>query len=372
MVSQWFRSPTALILIPLLLLLMGAVACGSTSEQSDTDAPADTQAKDTGSSDKADTKTDTTKTDTKSDATKSDTMKDGGVSQPKDAGGAPEAMGKGMERLVIAVSPLGWDTNYSYKVTTSGLLDKRPILEYLIANDRKTGAYSPELTTWWEMSPNGKTWSFTLQEGIKWQAGPHRPPEGWGDFTAEDVKHSFWLLIHPDSAASGIKNWLKMTGGTKGMTYPESYAVIDDFVEVIDPLTFIIHTPVVIAELEFFVAHSRNFPIESKARWDAIGHEGYGDAIVGTGPLKFIERKEGIHVRYEAVPDHWRHTPDYQELEFRWVQEPATRLATLLTEDVHLSDIERASRPQALKKGMTIIRSSQPAMFNKWYFGGLW
>ena len=56
----------------------------------------------------------------------------------------------------------------------------------------------------------------------------------------------------------------------------------------------------------------------------------------------------------------------YNELEFRWVQEPATRLATLLTEEVHLSDIERASRPQALKKGMKIITSSQPAMFNKW------
>ena len=349
MVPHWFRSPKALILFPILLLLLGAVACGSAAEP-DTSAPADTQAKDT---------------------TPADTMKDVPVAKMEPTA-MPEATTKKLDRLVIAVSPLGWDTNYSYKVTTSGLLDKRPVLEYLIANDRKTGAYAPELATSWKMSPDGRTWDITLKEGVQWQAGPLSPPEGWGEFTAEDVKHSFWLLIHPDSAASGIGGWRNMTGVKKGMTYPETYAVIDDFVEIIDPHTLKLHTPQVIAEMEFFLAHSRNFPIESKARWDAIGHDGYGEAIVGTGPFKFIERKEGVHVRYEAVPDHWRHTPDYNELEFRWVQEPATRLATLLTEEVHLSDIERASRPQALKKGMKIITSTQPAMFHKWYFGGLW
>ena len=55
MIPHWFRSPKALILIPILLLLLGAVACGPAEES----APADTQAKDTAPSD--------TKTDTKKD-----------------------------------------------------------------------------------------------------------------------------------------------------------------------------------------------------------------------------------------------------------------------------------------------------------------
>ena len=54
MIPHWFRSPKALILIPILLLLLGAVACGPAEES----APADTQAKDTAPSD---TKTDTTR-----------------------------------------------------------------------------------------------------------------------------------------------------------------------------------------------------------------------------------------------------------------------------------------------------------------------
>lgn len=92
----------------------------------------------------------------------------------------PAASAKKLDRLVIGVSPLGWDTNYSYKVTTSRLLDKRPVLEFLIANDRETGAYAPELATSWDMSPDGRTWTVKLRGGVKWQAGPHSPREGWG------------------------------------------------------------------------------------------------------------------------------------------------------------------------------------------------
>ena len=34
MVPHWFRSPKVLILIPILLLLLGAVACGSAADAS--------------------------------------------------------------------------------------------------------------------------------------------------------------------------------------------------------------------------------------------------------------------------------------------------------------------------------------------------
>src|SRR5207244_10280749 len=56
----------------------------------------------------------------------------------------------------------------------------------------------------------------------------------------------------------------------------------------------------------------------------------------------FVERKLGVHVLYKRVDNHWRQTPEYKELEFRWVPEGVTRLATLLTEEVHIADVERA------------------------------
>ena len=70
--------------------------------------------------------------------------------------------------------------------------------------------------------------------------------------------------------------------------------------------------------------------MESKARWDAGGKELYGQKVVGTGPFEFVERKIGSHVLYKRVENHWRQTPEFKELEFRWVPEDVTRLATLL------------------------------------------
>ena len=66
---------------------------------------------------------------------------------------APPAKAK-LERLKIAVAPLGYDTNFSWLQSLSGQLDKRPALEYLVGIDRNTGAYIPELAETWDRKRN--------------------------------------------------------------------------------------------------------------------------------------------------------------------------------------------------------------------------
>jgi peptide/nickel transport system substrate-binding protein len=92
--------------------------------------------------------------------------------------------------------------------------------------------------------------------------------------------------------------------------------------------------------------------------------------VVGTGPFEFVERKVGSHVLYKRVDNHWRKTPEYKELEFRWVPEGVTRLASLLAEEVHISDVDRALQKDAVAKGMKIITSTLPAIQHQWHFGG--
>jgi ABC-type transport system substrate-binding protein len=81
-----------------------------------------------------------------------------------------------LERLRIAVAPLGWDTNFTWLQSRSGQLDKRPALEYLVGIDRETGQYIPELAETWKMSPDGQHWTITLRKGVKFH-------ENWGEFT---------------------------------------------------------------------------------------------------------------------------------------------------------------------------------------------
>ena len=93
---------------------------------------------------------------------------------------------------------------------------------------------------------------------------------------------------------------------------------------------------------------------------------------MGTGPFEFVERKVGSYVLYKRVENHWRKTPEYKELEFRWVPEGVTRLATLITGEVHISDVDRVLQKDAIAKGMKIFTSKLPAMQLQWQFGGMY
>src|SRR5215813_5634417 len=110
-----------------------------------------------------------------------------------------------LERLKIAVAPIGYDTNFTWLNARSGNLDKRPALEFLVGIDRYTGAYIPELAEKWAMAPDGKTWTITLRKGVKFH-------ENWGEFTAKDVRHAIFLISQPDSVQTDAPLWRSLMG----------------------------------------------------------------------------------------------------------------------------------------------------------------
>jgi ABC-type transport system substrate-binding protein len=270
-----------------------------------------------------------------------------------------------LERLKIAVAPLGWDTNYTWLQSRSGQLDKRPALEYLIGIDRQTGGYIPELAEKWEMSPDGKSWTITLRKGIKFH-------ENWGEFGSKDVRHSIFLITQPESVQTDAGFWRSLMGIGKADSAEDVAKKVEQRVEIVDGHQVIIHTAFAAPELVDSLSAKTDLVMESKARWDAGGKDIYGQKVVGTGPFEFVERKVGSHVLYKRIENHWRKTPEYKELEFRWVPEGVTRLATLLAEEVHISDVERALQQDAQAKGMKITPSKLTAIGHEWLFGGLY
>ena len=110
--------------------------------------------------------------------------------------------------------------------------------------------------------------------------------------------------------------------------------------EIVDDYQVVFQLKQAAPEFVETISANTDLVIESKARWDAGGKELYGQKVVGTGPFEFVERKVGSHVLYKRVENHWRKTPEYKEFEFRWVPEGVTRLATLLAEEMHISDVD--------------------------------
>jgi peptide/nickel transport system substrate-binding protein len=270
-----------------------------------------------------------------------------------------------LERLKVAIAPLGWDTNFTWLQSRSGMLDKRPALEYLVGIDRRSGAYIPELAEKWDMAPDGKTWTITLRQGVQFH-------DQWGEFTARDVRHAVFLITQPESIQSDTGTWRSLLGIEKADTAEDIARKIEQGVEIVDNYRVVFHLKYAAPEFVENLSANTDLVMESKARWEKGGKELYGQKVVGTGPFEFVERKVGSHVLYKRVENHWRQTPEYKELEFRWVPEGVTRLATLIAEEVHISDVDRALQQDAVAKGMKVVPSQRHAIQHQWHFGGLY
>src|SRR6266568_5057585 len=167
-----------------------------------------------------------------------------------------------LQRLRIAVAPLGWDTNFTWLGPRSSNLDKRPALEFLVGIDRHTGAYIPELAEKWEMAPDSKTWTITLRQGVKFH-------DNWGEFTARDVRHAVFLITQPESVQTDGSLWRGLMGITKNDSGAAAAKKVEEGVEIVDDHTVIFHLTQATPEFVENISANADLVMESKARWDA-------------------------------------------------------------------------------------------------------
>ena len=223
--------------------------------------------------------------------------------------------------------------------------------ETLLRVDQEiSGKVDPLLAESWESSNGFKTWSFKLREGIPWQFG-------WGEFTAADVVHSFNLVNREDSLAI-LKEpaWSQAT--------PE---IIDDY-----NLKFHFENPYLDGQ-RLFSRWAGDLIIVSDAQFKSEGEAGTFDIIqtAGTGPYQLTNRELGVGVSYERVPEgHWKYEVDFDEFEFVWAAESLTRMALLLSGEVHISQVERTLQPDAEARGMRVITSTNEAAQTTIIIGG--
>lgn len=177
------------------------------------------------------------------------------------------------------------------------------LYEGLVRIDRN-GRVQPLLAKSWEVSPDGLTYTFRLQEGVKFHDGTA--------FDSADVKFSFDRARDP-----------KSTNAQK-----QIFAPIDS-IETPDPTTVVIKLK----------QTSGNF----------LYYLGWGDAVivapetaennkanpVGTGPFKFKSWTRGDRVELTRSPEYWQ--KDKVKLEsvtFRFISDAQAQVAALRAGDV--------------------------------------
>lgn len=217
-----------------------------------------------------------------------------------------------------------------------------PMYEYLVGMDPITGQLVPQLATGWSVDADGQSWRFELREDVQFHGG-------WGEFTAKDVLHT-WQQIAADDSQHGNHG---------------SFSRFVTDVEIINDHEVIFRAPSPTADLFILTSQlSQSLLIQSKDHRDATGLPTLVTGpTAGTGPYQFAKGASGSFIRYERTPTtHWRITPDFPELELRWMAEASTRVAGMLAGEIHLATIPQDNLQQMIDGGMKTVRGNVPGL----------
>ena len=178
----------------------------------------------------------------------------------------------------------------------------------------------------WEEAPDRMSWTYYIRDGVKFHDG--------SPLTLEDVKYSLETILD-----------------AKNTIGPPEWKPFLDRVEIVPPNKVVAH----LKKPWLFMPYSASPVSEGqcvilpKKYIEEKGVQYFETHPMGTGPYKFLEKREGDYIKFIAQDSHWRvGVPKYKYLTFKLMPEEGTRVAALQAGEV---DIIQASITRAKELG---------------------
>lgn len=210
----------------------------------------------------------------------------------------------------------------------------------------------PILAESWEISDDGITYTFNLNQGVPFHDGE--------EFTSDDVKYTFEWYADPESAAVNGNNFVSL-----------------DAVETPDPYTAVV--TLTQSDAAFLVLACTTFMLPEHHH-SVVGKEGYAGDPIGTGPFKLKEWSPAEVTILEAFDDYFRGRPNIDIYQETNVPEESVRAIALETgesdnsvwpltaeDNLRLIDDDNfvALRAPALSNNHFPLNNEKPALADK-------
>ena len=199
------------------------------------------------------------------------------------------------------------------------------IYDGLIGGDLRTGLPAPTgLADYWEIAPDGVTYTFHLNQNAKWHDGE--------DVTAEDVQFSFDALANPEVGSAYSQRFLDSTA---------SWRVIDEHTyELVakEPLwTYLIGFYSIVIPKHIW----ENVPV---ADWRTDGGATGQDPerVVGSGAWTFQEWQQGSSITLNRFDDYYQKVPYLDSYVLRIWPDQTSVVNALLNFEIDAAGLEPA------------------------------
>jgi peptide/nickel transport system substrate-binding protein len=264
------------------------------------------------------------------------------------------AMAAPGDQLIVAVSatPVSLDPEFGASLESWEL----PVFIYeYLASYRFTkgadgvgvpdfnGSPEPRLAERWEVSADGKKFTFFLRKGVKSQYG--------NEFTAADVKWSWDRCFALNTAGT----WMM-----KSSSVPNA-----DAIKIVEPYVLEVSLSGPNALLVTEQATPLNNPViydSTEAKKHATAADPWAKEWLGKnsatfGPYRVVQFVPGQQVVFEVNPNYYRDKPKIRQVIWREVPSSATRLQLLLSGSAHIvKELDARERQQLEgKPGVQLI-----------------
>ena len=172
----------------------------------------------------------------------------------------------------------------------------------------------PALAQKWEVSDDYKTYTFFLDNRAEFHDGEA--------VTAEDVKFTYEMFLHPDYSGVRASNFTPILGAEEFQAGEadevRGIKVIDDY--TIEITLSKVHAPFVTVTAGFGILPEHILSEYEPANMKKID---FNQNPVGSGPFKFVEYKTDEFTRLTAFEDYREGRPYLDNVVWRYVDEPA-------------------------------------------------
>lgn len=243
------------------------------------------------------------------------------------AGDSMTASGRSGGSIIIAGESEPGNLNPVIWATTSDTNVTHMIYDCLLVPDRNLKMIG-RLAKDWDISEDGKTYTFYLNEDVTWHDG--------APFTAADVEFTFTMIANPDYDMGATARIMPVVGAE---AYKNGEADSIEGIKVIDDLTISFTTiePSAPFLSNFYIGVIPKHLLEdvTPSEW---AENATNRAPVGTGPFKFTEWKSGQYIGLEANMDYFMGAPELDKIIYRFGDQN-TMLAAFMNKEIDIAPL---------------------------------